>query len=101
MVSQLILISFKYIAIHARRAGDFIVYCNGVSKEDCFPSIATYQRRIEEIQEETRERLGLVPRHVVMLSDETDPAWWDTIRAAGWYIPDHIAEDTVNIYGRW
>ncbi|KAI0001684.1 hypothetical protein BJV77DRAFT_1063103 [Russula vinacea] len=50
-----------YIAIHARRANDFIVYCNGVSKEDCFPSIATYQRRIEEIQQETRERLGIFP----------------------------------------
>jgi len=88
-----------YIAIHARRANDFIVYCNGVPKEDCFPSIATYQRRIGEIQEETRERLGVVPQHVVMLSDEEDPAWWDSIREVGWYSPDH--EDTVNKYGRW
>lgn len=77
------------------------MYCNDLSKEDCFPSIATYQRRIEEIQEETRERLGLVPQHVVMLSDETDPAWWDSIREAGWYIPDHVEEDTVNIHGGW
>ncbi len=92
---------FKYIAIHARRANDFIVYCNGAPKEDCFPSIATYQRRIEEIQEETRERLGVVPQHVVMLSDEQDPAWWDSIHEVGWYAPDHIAEDTVNIHGRW
>jgi hypothetical protein len=75
------------------------VYCNGVPKEDCFPSIATYQRRIGEIQEETRERLGVVPQHVVMLSDEEDPAWWDSIREVGWYSPDH--EDTVNKYGRW
>jgi len=92
---------FKYIAIHARRANDFIVYCNGVPKEDCFPSIATYQRRIREIQEETRERLGVVPQHVVMLSDEGDPAWWDSIREVGWYAPDHVAEDTLNKYGRW
>ena len=92
---------FKYIAIHARRANDFIVYCNGQPKEYCFPSIATYQRRIEEIQEETRERLGIVPQHVVMLSDEEDPAWWDSLREVGWYSPDHIAEETVDRYGRW
>jgi len=91
-----------YIAIHARRANDFIVYCHDQPKEDCFPSIATYQRRIEEIQEETRDRLGLVPQHVVMLSDEQDPAWWDSIRMVGWYTIDHVAEDTVNKYGsKW
>lgn len=77
------------------------MYCNGESKEDCLPSIATYQRRIGEIQEETRERLGVVPQHVVMLSDERDPAWWDSLRAVGWYAPDHAAQDTVNKYGRW
>jgi len=90
-----------YIAIHARRANDFIVYCGDVPKEDCFPSIPTYRRRIAEIQEETRERLGIVPQHVIMLSDEEDPAWWDSIRSEGWYTPDHVAEDTVNKYGKW
>jgi hypothetical protein len=101
--TQLVLIyPFKYIAIHARRANDFVVYCNGVPKGDCFPSIATYQRRIEEIQEEARERLGLFPQHVIMLSDDEDPAWWDSIRAMGWYTTDHATEDTVNKYGsRW
>jgi hypothetical protein len=77
------------------------VYCGDVPREDCYPSIATYQRRIEEIQEETRERLGVVPQHVIMLSDESDPAWWDSIRKVGWYMVDHVAEDTVNKYGRW
>ncbi|KAI0275007.1 hypothetical protein BC834DRAFT_850667 [Gloeopeniophorella convolvens] len=90
-----------YIAIHARRANDFIVYCNGVPKDDCFPSIPTYQRRIAEIQEEVRERHGYVPQHVIMLSDEEDPAWWDSIRMMGWYTTDHVTEDTVNKYGRW
>ncbi len=95
------LMIFQYIAIHARRANDFIVYCRDVPKEDCFPSIPTYRRRIAEIQEETRERLGIDPQHVIMLSDEEDPAWWDSIRNEGWYTPDHVAEDTVNKYGRW
>ncbi|KAI9512517.1 hypothetical protein F5148DRAFT_1279638 [Russula earlei] len=91
-----------YIAIHARRANDFIRYCNGQPKEDCFPSITTYQRRIEEMQTETRDRLGVVPQHVIMLSDEEDPAWWDSIRMVGWYTIDHVGEDTVNKYGsKW
>ncbi|KAH9081712.1 hypothetical protein EDB83DRAFT_2539272 [Lactarius deliciosus] len=90
-----------YIAIHARRANDFIVYCRDVPKEDCFPSIPTYRRRIAEIQEETRERLGVDPQHVIMLSDEADPAWWDSIRGEGWYTTDHVAEDTTNKYGKW
>ena len=92
----------QYIAIHARRAPDFTVYCHDLPREDCFPSIATYQRHIEEIQKETRERLGIVPQHVVMLSDEWDPAWWDSIRTVGWYTTDHFAEDTINKYGsKW
>ena len=95
------LIISQYIAIHARRANDFIVYCGEVPKDQCFPSISTYRRRIEEIQDETRERLGVVPQHVIMLSDEQDPAWWDSLRAEGWYTPDHVAEDTVNKHGRW
>jgi hypothetical protein len=100
-LSRLILTFFEYIAIHARRA-DFVVHCSNLPVEDCFPSIATYQRRIEEIQEETRERLGLVPQHVIMLSDEQDPSWWDSIRTVGWYTTDHVAEDTINKYGsRW
>jgi len=47
------------------------------------------------------ERLGVVPRHVVMLSDEQDPAWWDSIRNAGWYTTDGIAADVSNKYGKW
>jgi hypothetical protein len=76
------------------------VYCGDLSQDECFPTIATYQRRIKEIQDETRERLGIDPQHVIMLSDEPDPAWWDSIRMAGWYTIDHV--DTVNKYNsRW
>ncbi len=48
-----------------------------------------------------RERLGVTPRHVIMLSDEEDPVWWDSIRDAGWYTTGDIAEDAVNEYGTW
>jgi len=89
-----------YIAIHARR-DDFSGYCEDIPREECFPSIPVYQRRIREIQEEARERLGVIPLHIVMLSDEEDPAWWDSIRHAGWYTTNGIAEDAANKYGRW
>jgi len=88
-----------YIAIHARR-DDFDGYCGDIPREDCFPSIPVYQRRISEIQEEVHERLGVVPRHVVMLSDEQDPIWWDSIRDAGWFTTSDVSEDAAK-YGRW
>jgi len=89
-----------YIAIHARRA-DFGVYCGDVPRDDCFPSLTVFARRVAEIQEETRERLGVVPQHVLVLSDEQDPAWWDAVRLLGWYSVDHSSEETVAKYGRW
>ena len=72
-----------------------------MSEADCFPSIPVYQRRIMDIQQEVRERLGVIPVHVVMLSDEEDPAWWDSIRAEGWYTTIDIAKDAVDKYGKW
>ncbi|KAI0045214.1 hypothetical protein FA95DRAFT_1561351 [Auriscalpium vulgare] len=90
-----------YISIHARRANDFAVYCGDVPRGDCFPTMNVYARRIADTQEELRARYGIVPEHVIMLSDEQDPAWWDAVRLMGWYTPDHVAEDTVNKYGRW
>jgi len=90
-----------YIAIHARR-DDFRGYCGDVSEEDCFPSIAVYQHRIMDIQQEVRERLGVIPVHVVMLSDEEEGStWWDSIRAEGWYTTLDIAKDAADKYGRW
>jgi hypothetical protein len=74
----------QYIAIHARR-NDFHWYCNNIPLEDCYPSIPVFKRRVREIQEEVRERHGVTPTHVIMLSDEQDSAWWDSIRNEGWY----------------
>ncbi|KAI0298618.1 hypothetical protein BC826DRAFT_1122327 [Russula brevipes] len=76
-----------YIAIHARRT-DFVTYCGDLPRDECFPSIAVYQRHVADIQREIRQRLGVVPRHVIMLSDEEDRAWWDLIRETGWYTTD-------------
>ena len=54
-----------------------------------------------DIQQEVRERLGVIPVHVVMLSDEEDPVWWDSIRAEGWYTTIDIAKDAADKYGTW
>ncbi|TFY70546.1 hypothetical protein EVG20_g2459 [Dentipellis fragilis] len=89
-----------YIAIHARRT-DFGIYCNDVPVADCFPSLAVFARRIAEIQEEVRATKGIDPQHVLMLSDEKDPTWWDAVHMLGWYSVDHTSEDTVAKYGRW
>lgn len=36
-----------------------------------------------------------------MLSDERDPAWWDSIREAGWYTTASIVQDTQENHGGW
>ena len=40
-------------------------------------------------------------RHVLVTSDERDPAWWEQVRALGWAAIDHDAERTEEIFGRW
>ncbi|TFY82083.1 hypothetical protein EWM64_g1930 [Hericium alpestre] len=89
-----------YIAIHARR-GDFVVYCGDVPQGDCFPSLTVFARRVAEIQDEVRQRHGVEVNHVLILSDESEPAWWTAVHMLGWYSVDHAAEDTVAKYGRW
>ena len=36
-----------------------------------------------------------------MLSDERDPAWWDSIREVGWYTTASIVQDTQEKHGGW
>lgn len=56
-----------------------------------------------EVQDELRERKGLdIPMtHVIITSDEQDPAWWDEVRALGWVPIDHDAMRTEQVYGKW
>ena len=55
------------------------------------------------MQDELRERKGIdIPTsRVIMTSDETDQAWWDEVAALGWMKMDHVAQQTVERYGRW
>ncbi len=56
-----------------------------------------------EVQEELRARKGIeVPMdRVVITSDESDPAWWDEVKALGWKTVDHQAARTAEVLGRW
>ena len=89
----------KYITVHMRH-GDFSNWCNDSPLEDCFPSMAVIDRRIKEVQEELSTKYpGMTVDHVVMTSDERDEAWWDLVKAQGWYRLDH--SNTAALYGRW
>ncbi|EIM92217.1 uncharacterized protein STEHIDRAFT_143645 [Stereum hirsutum FP-91666 SS1] len=90
-----------YIAIHARH-GDFKNYCGDYSLEDCFASMDVYARRVAEIQEEAMERYGVVPEHVIVLSDEKDPVWWNQVRERGWYLVEsEITTDILETHNSW
>lgn len=90
-----------FIAIHARH-GDFFDYCDyaGVSHEDCFPSMAEYQAEVQRIRNALQAKLGVSPTHVVVLSDEKDPAWWAEIRAQGWSTPVYDDKKAIEEYGK-
>lgn len=85
----------QWIAIHARH-GDFK---NGCSPHltshqlltECFASIKTIARRVEEVRGEILARKGVDVKHVIMTSDEKDIGWWDEVQARGWYRIDLAA----------
>jgi hypothetical protein len=56
-------------------------------------------RRVQEVKDELRERRGLDVKHVIMTSDERDPAWWADVAAQGWLAVNHSR--TEELYGKW
>ena len=56
-------------------------------------------RRVREVQDELRERTGVMVNHVLVTSDEKDATWWLEVTKLGWFAPDHT--DTKEIYGEW
>ncbi|KAI0719978.1 hypothetical protein C8T65DRAFT_634490 [Cerioporus squamosus] len=92
-----------YIAIHVRH-GDFRNWCwQAENPDDCFAPLSVIARRVREVQEELRARKGIeVPMdRVIITSDESDPAWWDEVKALGWKTVDHQAARTAEVLGRW
>jgi hypothetical protein len=56
-------------------------------------------RRVQEVQDELLQRKGLQVRHVIMTSDEKDSAWWDEVKALGWFSIDH--SKTSETFNEW
>lgn len=69
--------------------------------DDCFASLATYARRVEQVRSELRESQGVEVERVLVTSDERDTAWWDEVRELGWVGIDHDKEETEAKYGKW
>lgn len=91
-----------YISMHVRH-GDFKVYCGDHSSKEggCFASLDAYRAAVEEVRAELRERKGVEVEHVLVTSDEQDPAWWAEVRSLGWTWVDHEELRTVERFGLW
>ncbi|KAI6012459.1 hypothetical protein F5J12DRAFT_781406 [Pisolithus orientalis] len=89
-----------FISIHMRH-GDFRIYCNEFSDDQCFVPLPAVARRVAEVQQELFDKKGINVSHVIMTSDERDPNWWAEVRKYGWTWVDYAAERTVEKYGRW
>ncbi|KAJ7260510.1 hypothetical protein B0H12DRAFT_1231781 [Mycena haematopus] len=89
-----------YIAVHIRR-GDFAQKCKltGVAPHDCLAPLSAYERRVREVRAQIMEDTGVAIERVLVMSDETDPAWWASVRELGWVRPEH--NETVALYGPW
>lgn len=90
-----------FIAVHVRH-GDFKGSCwaTDVIKE-CYADLAAFTRRVEEVQEELREKLGLDVIHIIISTDEKDEEFWEEIDYLGWGYVDHEQEGTMKRYGEW
>ncbi|KAF8922053.1 hypothetical protein CPB85DRAFT_1265699 [Mucidula mucida] len=78
-----------YIGIHVRHS-DF---------GDCFAPLSAIARRVQEVKDEVMEKSGRIVDHVVVTSDEKDPAWWQDVANLGWVAPDH--SQTIQLFGPW
>lgn len=91
----------QFISVHIRRA-DFKSWCNTtLPLSECFAPVSAYARRVKEVQAELLLRKGIAvdDTHVIVMSDETDSAWWTQVTALGWRTPDHA--QTAQTYGGW
>lgn len=89
-----------FISIHMRH-GDFRIYCNEFTEDQCFVPLPAVAKRVAEVQRELLDKKGINVTHVIMTSDERDPNWWAEVRSYGWNWVDYAAERTVETYGKW
>ncbi|KAJ3515420.1 hypothetical protein NLJ89_g1772 [Agrocybe chaxingu] len=90
-----------FIAVHMRR-GDFGHQCrDGRKPEECFVPLEEYSKAVETIQHELREKKAMDVEHVVLMSDEKDPKFWEETKKLGWAHFDHEQEKTVQKCSEW
>ncbi|KAK0476829.1 hypothetical protein IW261DRAFT_1490269 [Armillaria novae-zelandiae] len=90
-----------FIAVHVRH-GDFKGNCWATDNvKECYADLAAFVRRVEEMQAELREKLGLDVIHVLISTDEKDEEFWEEVDYLGWGYVDHEQEGTVKTYGEW
>jgi hypothetical protein len=78
----------QFIAVHVRH-GDFVDQCSvgpdvDTEENGCTAPLSAYAARVREVQDDLRTYHGVTATHVLMTSDEKDPAWWAKVRALGW-----------------
>lgn len=99
-------VPLQFIAVHIRRA-DFKDKCKGQDLDQCMAPLSAYERRVKQVQEELINIYGAespqatASQRILVASDETDPAWWETVREKGWSFVDHEKEATSAKYGVW
>ncbi|KAK0462618.1 uncharacterized protein EV420DRAFT_1199247 [Desarmillaria tabescens] len=90
-----------FIAVHIRH-GDFKGNCWATKDiKECYANLPAFVRRVEEVQEELREKLGLDVIHIIMSTDEKDEEFWEEVDFLGWGYIDHEQEGTIKTYGEW
>ncbi|KAG8976439.1 hypothetical protein FRC05_003682 [Tulasnella sp. 425] len=90
----------KFISIHARR-GDFGNYCGDSPIEHCLPPLSAWLDAVNGVRASLKAKHGvsISPQNVIVLSDESDPAWWAEVEKLGWKYIDHTKERTIERYG--
>ncbi|KIO21681.1 hypothetical protein M407DRAFT_80126 [Tulasnella calospora MUT 4182] len=89
----------KFISIHARR-GDFGGYCGNSPKEHCLPPLLAWTNAVNDVRARLKAKYGvsISPQHVIVLSDESDDAWWAEVEKLGWKRIDHARDRTTERY---
>ncbi|KAG8976438.1 hypothetical protein FRC05_003681 [Tulasnella sp. 425] len=90
----------KFVSIHARR-GDFGNYCGDSPIEHCLPPLSAWLDAVNDVRATLKAKHGvsISPQNVLILSDESDPAWWVEVEKLGWKYIDHTKERTVERHG--
>ncbi|KAG9017681.1 hypothetical protein FRB90_000271 [Tulasnella sp. 427] len=92
----------KFISMHIRH-GDFKNDCKDTPKEYCMAPLSTLAKAVEQVRETLKSQRGVLisGAHVLITSDEEDPAWWAEVDRLGWSYINHGNERTVEKYGKW